>query len=87
MTETIFTYNPTEAELEEINPDYVGISEDQYNDDIVSRAEAGGSSVDYERTVDLQQLFKLRGDQAKLNHYTSVLQDDFAEMTARLFNE
>lgn len=87
MSETIFSYNPTDQELEEINPDYVGMSKDQYLEDIGSRAKAIGSSVDYELTIDLQQLFKIRGDQAKLNHYTAVLHDQFGAMTEKLFNE
>jgi hypothetical protein len=85
--ETIFTYNPTEKELEEIDLTYPGITEENYMQDLERRAKHRGSTVEYEAISDLQYLFQLRGDEQKFNHYTKILDDDFVEITNKIYNE
>ena len=85
--ETIFTYNPTKEELAEIDVTYPGISEDDYMLDLERRAHHKDSTVEYEAVSDLQYLFKLRGDDQKLNHYTNILNDNLINITNKVYNE
>lgn len=85
--ETIYTYNPTQEELEAIHPDYSGMQEAGYLEELNERAEAARSTPEYEAVVDLQELFKMRGDRQKLNEYTDLIQTKFAMLTQKLFNE
>jgi len=84
--ETIFTYEPTPRELEQITG-IDSMNEAEYMDHLKQVAEANKSSVDYERTVDLQELFFVRDDVKKMNEYSHLLDTEFSDISNRLFNE
>ena len=83
--ENIFTYNPTKEELAEFA--YQDTDESGYISDLSKRADAAGSSADYERVADLQHLFKMRGIMDQVKRYTKILDENFPEIRSRLFNE
>ena len=67
ITESIFNYNPTKKELEEL----IGVafmSEADYEVLLTERSAAGNSSVDYEKVVDLEELFSMRKDKAMVKY-------------------
>ncbi len=85
--ETIFTYQPTKEELDEIDVNYPDFGLDDYVHDLYKRATQFNSSFEYERLVDLEQLFKIRKDEDKVNHYKQILERDHFEITNKIFNE
>lgn len=84
--ETIFTYYPSPAEFEEITNNAT-ITDGEYLDLLEQRAKNNDTSINYERVVDLEELFSLRGDEEAQKKYTDIINSQFSEITDRLFNE
>lgn len=84
--ETIFTYNPTKAELNELTADK-SISEENYLKAIQERANSRGSKLEYELLVDIEQLFAIRGDISKAKEYSERIANEFSDLRDILFNE
>lgn len=84
--DTIFKYEPTANELEEITGEAT-ISIQDYNLLLEKKASNNDTSIEYEAIVDIQELFSIRNDQSMVNHFTSILNSDFSDTRNKLFNE
>ena len=85
--ETIFDFSPTKDEWSKMEKDYSDSTLEEYKADLKRRAANFKSSIQYEAAVDLQDLFKIRNDKVGFQKYSNILQNDFAEITNRIFNE
>ncbi len=86
ITETIFNYNPATKELEELTGEAF-MTETEYEELLTRRSAAGNTSVDYEKVVDLEELFSMRKDKAMVKYYADLLETEFSEIRNRHFNE
>ena len=85
--ETIFDYNPSPGELSKMQMTYKTLDKNKYMEDLQQRAILFDSSADYERVSDLQELAKIRGDDAGFSKFTRILEQDMGDIHDRLFNE
>ncbi len=85
--ETIFDFNPSATELSRMQMTYKALDKDKYIADLKQRAQLFETSVDYERVSDLQELAKLRGNDADFSKYTRILEQDLGDIHDRLYNE
>lgn len=85
--ETIFDFNPSPDELSGMQMTYKALDKDKYIQDLEQRAKLFDTSVDYERVSDLQELAKIRGDDAAFSKFTRMLEQDMGDIHDRLFNE
>lgn len=85
--ETIFDFNPSATELSHMQMTYKALDKDKYIADLEQRARLFDTSVDYERVSDLQELAKIRGNDADFSKYTRILEQDLGNIHDRLYNE
>lgn len=85
--ETIFDFDPTPEELSKMDMTYKNLQFDNYLSDLRQRAWLFETSFDYERIADLQNLAKLRGNDADFSRFTKILEQDMGDIHDRLHNE
>ncbi len=85
--ETIFDFNPSPDELSGMQMTYKALDQNKYMEDLQQRALLFDTSVDYERVSDLQELAKIRGNDAAFSKFTRMLEQDMGDTHDRLFNE
>ncbi len=87
IVETIFDFNPSPDELSAMQMTYKALDKHTYMEDLQQRALLFDTSIDYERVSDLQELAKIRGDDAAFSKFTRMLEQDMGDIHDRLFNE
>lgn len=85
--ETIFDFQPSANELSKMDMTYKYLQADSYLEDLKQRAALFDTSFDYERISDLQNLARLRGNDADFSRFTRILEQDLGDIHDRLFNE
>jgi len=85
--ETIFDFHPLPEELSKMDMTYKNLQLENYISDLEQRARLFDTSFDYERISDLQNLAKLRGNDADFSRFTRMLEQDLGDIHDRLFNE
>lgn len=85
--ETIFDFHPTTEELAQMDMTYKGLQPENYMADLNERAALFDTSFDYERIADLQNLARIRGNDADFSRFTRMLEQDLGDIHDRLFNE
>lgn len=85
--ETIFDFDPSPEELSQMDMTYKALQLENYIADLEQRAQLFDTSFDYERISDLQNLAKLRGNDADFSRFTRILEQDMGDIHDRLFNE
>ncbi|MBX3254997.1 MAG: hypothetical protein KF862_12720 [Chitinophagaceae bacterium] len=85
--ETIFDFHPTAGELSKMDMTYKTLQPGNYISDLEQRALLFDTSFDYERISDLQNLAKIRGNDADFSRFTKMLEQDLGDIHDRLFNE
>lgn len=86
MNKNIYTEKVTDAEKAQLEND-PGQTEDQYLAELTARASFAGTSNDFERISDLQDLARIRGDQAGVEEYDKIMKKEYADIYDRMFNE
>lgn len=86
ITETIFNYHPTEEELDQLIGEAF-MSEAEYEACLAERSSASNTTVDYEKVIDLEELFTMRKNKAKAKYYAVLIATEFSEVHNRFFNE
>lgn len=81
--ETIFDFYPTTEELSKMDMTYKSLQFENYLSDLKQRAELFDTSFDYERISDLQNLAKLRGNDADFSRFTKMLEQDLGDIHER----
>ena len=66
---------------------YKTLDKNKYMEDLQQLAILFYSSADYERVSDLQELAKIRGNDADFSKFTRILEQDMGDIHDRLFNE
>lgn len=85
--ETIFDFSPSPEELLQMQMTYKTLDRQRYMEDLRQRAHLFDTSEEYERVSDLQELAKIRGNDADFSKYTRILEQDLGDIHDRLFNE
>lgn len=85
--ETIFDFNPSPEELSGMQLTYKTLDKHAYMKDLEQRATLFDTSIDYERISDLQELARIRGNDAAFSKFTRILEQDMGDIHDRLFNE
>jgi hypothetical protein len=83
---TIFTYKPTNDELEEITG-YGDILLNGYMELMKKRCSNNSTPLEYEIIVDLQELFSIRSDSAMLKYTNDLINKKFKGTVDKIFNE
>ncbi|HTN08784.1 hypothetical protein [Agriterribacter sp.] len=85
--ETIFDYDPSPEELSGMQMTYKTLDTHKYMEDLEQRATLFDTSIDYERISDLQELARIRRNDAAFSKFTRMLEQDMGDIHDRLFNE
>ena len=85
--ETIFDFNPSPDELSVMHMTYKTLDKNKYAEDLKQRARLFDTSPDYERISDLQELARIRGNDAAFSKFTRMLEQDMGDIHDRLLNE
>ncbi|WP_152267283.1 hypothetical protein [Agriterribacter humi] len=85
--ETIFDFDPSPDELSGMQMTYKALDKNKYMEDLQQRALLFDTSVDYERISDLQELARIRGNDAAFSKFTRMLEQDMGDIHDRLFND